>query len=137
MDSPADPRSDRTPKLYFAQRWGASSLYIQTDDRSYRDIRLSKPTSPGANTTMDDLGPRADNPNRTMLGAPQLQWLEHTLSQAQSDGIPWKFVVISSPIDQVGTRSATGRQPNGQRDQRKRPTASRGGAATGRSASTS
>ena len=116
VDSPADPRSDRTPKLYFAQRWGAGSLYIQTDDRSYRDIRLSKPTSPGANTTMDDLGPRADNPNRTMLGAPQLQWLEHTLSQAQSDGIPWKFVVISSPIDQVGMRSATGRQSNGQRD---------------------
>src|SRR5207248_2586001 len=37
-----------------------------------------------------------------MLGARQLQWLETTLLQAQQDRIPWKFVAISSPIDQVG-----------------------------------
>jgi alkaline phosphatase D len=101
LSAPADPRSNGTPQLYFAQQWGANSIYIQTDDRSYRDIRLSMPTSPGANTTKDDLGPRADNPARTMLGPTQLQWLENTLLQAQTDGTPWKFVAISSPIDQV------------------------------------
>jgi phosphodiesterase/alkaline phosphatase D-like protein len=116
VNAPSDPRSNGTPQLYFAQQWGANSIYIQTDDRSYRDIRLMTPTSPGANTTMDDLGPRADNPNRTMLGTTQLQWLENTLLQAQKDGVPWKFVAISSPIDQVGAPSATGRQPNGQPD---------------------
>ena len=34
-----DPRSNGTPKLFFAQQWGANSVYIQIDDRSYRDIR--------------------------------------------------------------------------------------------------
>jgi alkaline phosphatase D len=116
VNSPSDPRSDSTPRLYFAQHWGANSIYIQTDNRSYRDIRLSKPTSPGANTTTDDIGPRADDPTRTMLGSTQLQWLGSTLLQAHNDAIPWKFVAISSPIDQVGRRSSSGKQANGQPD---------------------
>jgi phosphodiesterase/alkaline phosphatase D-like protein len=103
VSAPSDPRSNGTPQLFFAQQWGANSVYVQTDDRSYRDIRLSKLSG---NRTTDDIGPRADNPNRTMLGSPQLQWLERTLLQAESDGIRWKFVVISSPIDQVGGTQA-------------------------------
>jgi alkaline phosphatase D len=39
-----------------------------------------------------------------MLGPTHFQWLERTLLQAKTDGILWKFVVISSPIDQVGGR---------------------------------
>jgi hypothetical protein len=97
--APTDPRSNGTPQLYFAQQWGANSVYVQTDDRSYRDIRLSKLAG---NRTTDDIGSRADNPERTMLGSTQLKWLENTLLQAQNDGIAWKFVAISSPIDQVG-----------------------------------
>jgi phosphodiesterase/alkaline phosphatase D-like protein len=99
VTAPADPRSNGTPQLYFAQQWGANSIYVQTDDRSYRDIRLAKLAG---NRTIDDVGNRADNPARTMLGSTQLQWLEATLLQAQQDRIPWKFVAISSPIDQVG-----------------------------------
>jgi hypothetical protein len=97
--APNDPRSNGTPQLYFAQRWGANSIYVQTDDRSYRDVRLAKLAG---NRTIDDVGSRADNAARTMLGSTQLQWLEATLLQAQQDRIPWKFVAISSPIDQVG-----------------------------------
>ncbi len=103
VSAPSDPRSDGTPQLYFAQQWGANSVYIQTDDRSYRDIRLSKLSG---NRTADDIGPRAENPNRTMLGSTQLQWLERTLLQVEGDGVRWKFVVISSPIDQVGGTQA-------------------------------
>ena len=99
VSAPTDPRSNGTLQLYFAQQWGANSIYIQTDDRSYRDIRLAKLAG---NRAIDDVGSRADNPERTMLGATQLQWLETTLLQAQQDRIPWKFVAISSPIDQVG-----------------------------------
>jgi len=97
--APTDPRSNGTLQLYFAQQWGANSIYVQTDDRSYRDIRLAKLAG---NRTIDDVGGRADNPERTMLGLTQLQWLEATLLQAQQHRIPWKFVAISSPIDQVG-----------------------------------
>ena len=96
LSAPLDPRSDGTQKFYSAQRWGANALFVNVDDRSYRDIRLR--TAAGA----DDTGPRADNPDRTMLGATQLAWLKQTLLDAQAQGVPWKFVAISSPIDQVG-----------------------------------
>jgi len=118
VSAPAELRSDGTPQLYFAQQWGANCIYIQTDDRAYRDIRLAKPGNSGP---IDDIGQRADNPNRTMLGTTQLQWLKSTLEQAQRDGIPWKFVAISSPIDEVGKASATGKLPNGQPDRTQSP----------------
>ena len=50
----------------------------------------------------DETGSRADNPNRTMLGATQLAWLEQTLLDAEQTGTTWKFVNISDPIDQIG-----------------------------------
>lgn len=96
ISAPNDPRTDGTQQLYYSQQWGANSIFINVDDRSYRDIRMK--TAAGA----DDTGPRADNPNRTMLGATQLNWLKQTLKNAQASGITWKIVALSSPIDQVG-----------------------------------
>ncbi len=104
VSAPGDLRSDGTPQLYFAQQWGANCIYIQTDDRSYRDIRLAKPGNRGP---IDDVGPRADNPSRTMLGTTQLQWLKNALEQAQRDGIAWKFIAISHR----STRSARLQRP--------------------------
>ncbi len=96
VSAPGDSRSNGTQQQYFAQPWGAHLLFINLDDRSYRDIRLR--TASGA----DDTGPRADNPNRTMLGAPQLAWFEQTLLTAQQNGVTWKVIAISSPIDILG-----------------------------------
>ena len=111
-----DPRSNGTPKLFFAQQWGANSVYIRRSQLSRHPLsRLS------GNRTTDDVGPRADNPNRTMLGSTQLGWLKDTLLQAQKDNTLWKFVVISSPIDQVGQASVARRQPNGQPDGTQEP----------------
>jgi phosphodiesterase/alkaline phosphatase D-like protein len=93
---PADPRTNGTRQLYFAQRWGKNAIFINTDCRSYRDIRMKT----AANA--DDTGPRADNPNRTMLGATQLAWLEQTLLDAQHGPPTWKFINISDPIDEIG-----------------------------------
>ena len=93
--APNDPRSDGTQKLYYAQQWGANSVFINVDDRSYRDIRLK--TAAGA----DDTGSRADNPDRTMLGKTQLDWLKQTLLDAQAKGTPWKIISLSSPIDET------------------------------------
>ena len=45
---------------------------------------------------------RGDNPQRTMLGKSQLAWFERTLRQAQDDGVRWKIVALSSPIDETG-----------------------------------
>ena len=95
VSAPGDPRSDGTQKLYFVQQWGANSIFFNLDDRTNRDIRLR-------NASGDDNGTRADNPQRTMLGATQLQWCEQGLLAAQQQGITWKFVAVSSPIDQIG-----------------------------------
>lgn len=94
--APNDPRTNGTQRLYYAQNWGANSIFINLDDRSYRDIRMK--TSAGA----DDTGSRADNPNRTMLGKTQLKWFKEVLLKAQKEGVTWKIVALSSPIDQIG-----------------------------------
>jgi phosphodiesterase/alkaline phosphatase D-like protein len=96
VNAPGDPRSNGTQQLYFDQQWGANTAFFNLDDRSYRDIRMK--THSGA----DDTGVRADNPGRTMLGTTQLNWVEQGLLAAQNNGTIWKFVAVSSPIDQVG-----------------------------------
>src|SRR5262249_47005760 len=92
-----DPRLDGTGGYYYAQGWGADALLLVADDRSYRD---AEPAS------ADD--PAADAADRTILGRPQLGWLEDSLRDAQAQGITWKIVVISSPIQELGRASEVG-----------------------------
>lgn len=92
-----DARLDGTRRLYFSQPWGKSARLIVVDDRSYRDVRLNNSDNPAA-----------DDPDRTILGKPQLSWLENELQTAQSGGVTWKFVVISSPIQHIGRKSEIG-----------------------------
>ncbi len=96
ISAPSDPNVDGTKQLYFAQQWGRNALFVNTDCRSYRDIRMK--TSANA----DETGSRADNAGRTYLGVTQLAWLESTLLAAEQAGTTWKFVNISDPIDQLG-----------------------------------
>jgi phosphodiesterase/alkaline phosphatase D-like protein len=93
-----DNRTNGTKQLYAALQWGKNAIYINTDARSYRDLRI-KTANGGADDTS---APRANNPSRTLLGATQLAWLKQTLLDAQNAGTPWKFVSISDPIDQIG-----------------------------------
>jgi phosphodiesterase/alkaline phosphatase D-like protein len=96
INAPSDPRTDGTRQLYFAQQWGRNVIFINTDCRSYRDIRMKTASN------ADETGSRADNLNRTVLGATQLAWLEQTLLDADQAGTTWKFINISDPIDQIG-----------------------------------
>jgi phosphodiesterase/alkaline phosphatase D-like protein len=98
ISAPSDPRTDGTLQQYAAHQWGKNVVYIQTDDRSYRDIRLRVQTSPGV--FADDNGPRANNPGRTMLGSTEFAWVEQQLQAAQDAGTVWKVVSVSDPIDQ-------------------------------------
>jgi phosphodiesterase/alkaline phosphatase D-like protein len=100
--APDDARSNGTQQLYNSQQWGANALYINTDTRSYRDVRLKTTDAAGKITTTDDTGARADNPDRTLLGKTQLAWLKQNLLDAQKNGTAWKFVAITDPIDQLG-----------------------------------
>jgi uncharacterized protein YjiK/phosphodiesterase/alkaline phosphatase D-like protein len=92
-----DARTNGTKQLYSAVQWGKNVLFVNTDSRSYRDIRLKL-----ADASADDSGPRADNPSRTYFGATQLAWLKQTLLDAQNNGATWKFVSVSDPVDQLG-----------------------------------
>jgi phosphodiesterase/alkaline phosphatase D-like protein len=94
----SDPRTHGTKRLFSAHQWGRNAIYINTDARSYRDIRL-KTSNGGAD---DTTAPRANNAGRTYLGATQLAWLQQTLLDAQHAGTPWKFVSVSDPVDQIG-----------------------------------
>ncbi len=100
--APKDPRSNGTQQLYNANQWGQNVLYINTDTRSYRDVRLKTTDANGNVTTTDDTGARANNPERTVLGATQLAWLKQNLLDAQKNGTVWKFVAVGDPIDQLG-----------------------------------
>jgi uncharacterized protein YjiK/phosphodiesterase/alkaline phosphatase D-like protein len=97
VNAPNDPRTNGTRQLYSAVRWGKNGVFINTDSRSYRDIRLKT-----ADAAADDNGARADNTKRTYLGVTQLAWLKQQLLDAQNSGTTWKFVSISDPIDQLG-----------------------------------
>src|SRR5262249_10598640 len=37
---PGDNDTATTKQLFFSQQWGANAIYVQTDTRSYRDVRL-------------------------------------------------------------------------------------------------
>lgn len=107
-DVTTDPRSSNVPVLFYSQQWGSNVMIFNVNDRSYRDIDLQKidttykpkKASDPKEKLTDDTGLRADNTNRTMLGAAQFGWLTNALMSAQQAGIPWKFVAISTPIDQ-------------------------------------
>ncbi|MEI7666249.1 MAG: alkaline phosphatase D family protein [Synechococcaceae cyanobacterium ELA263] len=99
--APSDPRSNGTTQLYGSQQWGKNVVEINLDTRTYRDVRLNK-IDPVTSARSDDTGSRADNPDRTLLGKTQLAWLKQTLLDAKNNGIVWKFINTSDPIDQIG-----------------------------------
>ena len=68
ISAPGDARTDGTQQLFFAQQWGQNVVYVNTDTRSYRDVRLKST----GNT--DNTGDLADTAGRTMLGTTQLAW---------------------------------------------------------------
>jgi phosphodiesterase/alkaline phosphatase D-like protein len=103
VSSPTDPRMDGTKVLYFAQPWGKNAIYIMTDARTYRDLRIKTADGSADDTT----APRANNAGRTYIGKTQLAWLKQTLLNAQNAGTAWKFVTTSDPIDQIGPIGGT------------------------------
>jgi phosphodiesterase/alkaline phosphatase D-like protein len=96
VSQPAEPRIDGTKQLFSSQKWGKNLVFLNVDDRTYRDIRMK------TSGNKDETGSRADNTNRTMLSKTQLQWVKDTLLDAQTNGIVWKFIAVSDPIDQLG-----------------------------------
>ena len=96
INAPGDPRSNGELKLYGTQQYGQNAQIFNLDTRTFRDVRLNKAVGG------DDTGARADNPDRTVLGATQKAWLKQALLDASAAGVTWKFINITDPIDMIG-----------------------------------
>jgi VCBS repeat-containing protein len=96
INAPGDPRSNGELKLYGTQQYGQNAQIFNLDTRTFRDVRLNKAVGG------DDTGARADNPDRTVLGATQKAWLKQALLDAKTAGVTWKFINITDPIDMIG-----------------------------------
>ncbi len=95
-----DPRTDGTSRFYRSFQWGPNVELFMVDDRSYRDAAESA-TLP------------VNSCNRTILGAPQLKWLEDGLLAAKRKQVVWKVVVVSSPIQELGRTPDVGAENDG------------------------
>lgn len=103
-----DPRVDGVPNLYRSQVYGNAAAVMMLDARSFRDVGLpdANPVDPVSVGTYLATSLAAD---RTMLGAPQLAALKQDLLSAQQDGVTWKFVMLSEPIQNLGVLNASDR----------------------------
>ncbi len=108
INSPNDPRSDGSRRYYYRQNWGRNLTFFNVDDRSFRDAKLTTTPSDSAPKSEDITGSEADTPGRRILGQTQLSWLKRGLNQAQRDGVRWKVVSLSSPIDIQGLPGDSG-----------------------------
>lgn len=104
-----DGRMDNERKLYRYRTFGDDAALFVLDTRSFRDApiaALTQYTNPIAVALF--LG-QLYTPNRTLLGAQQLQDLKADLLDAQEQGITWKFVAIPEPIQNLGPVGAQDR----------------------------
>jgi phosphodiesterase/alkaline phosphatase D-like protein len=99
-----DTRFDGKPDLYRAQQFGSDALMILTDARSFRDAELL----PWNGTPADAARflTESATQDRTMLGQTQLDQVKADLSQAQQDGVTWKFLHIAEPTQNLGLAAA-------------------------------
>lgn len=92
VNAPTDSRTNGTAQNFFTRSWGQAATYIQLDDRSYRDARMGDDDVSLASVVAND-------PNRTMLGTTQYDWLKTQLLAAKNNST-WTVVSVSTPIDQ-------------------------------------
>jgi len=97
-----DPRTANKRKLYRFNTSGSDAAVFVLDTRSFRDqqLPLNDPTDPLQ--VLAFLTDSLNDTSRTLLGAQQLADLKADLKRAQADGITWKFILVSVPIQNLG-----------------------------------
>ena len=103
-DSTANER-----KLYRFNTHGNDAATFVLDTRSFRDQALPLPLGVATAEEIAAFLAASFDPNRTLLGEPQLEELKNDLLQAENDGITWKFVMVPEPIQNLGTLAAEDR----------------------------
>lgn len=107
-DTPDNPRTDGERQLYRANQYGNDAKIMITDSRSFRDAQID-PVNLADPEDIARFQAEAFDPDRTLLGKPQLELLKADLLEAQAEGITWKFVVIPEPIQNFGVVAAEDR----------------------------
>ena len=98
-------------RLYRYRTFGKDAAMFVLDARSFRDRELAAANIGSAADVgrfllqSFDIDPATGKPTatkRTMLGQQQLADLKRDLTDAQSKGITWKFVLVPEPIQNLG-----------------------------------
>jgi len=97
-----DGRTAGKRKLYRLNRHGRDAAVFILDTRSFRDEPLPLDDPTDLSQILTFLTDSLNDTSRTMLGAQQLADLKAGLQQAQADGVTWKFVLVSGPIQNLG-----------------------------------
>jgi len=105
----AEDRMDFERKLYRANRHGQDAAVFNLDARSFRDAPLADVTNPSDPVAVGTFLANSYFQDRTILGRTQLADLKLDLSQAQADGVTWKFVLVPEPIQNLGVVAASDR----------------------------
>lgn len=103
-----DPRVDGRPQLYRYNTYGSDAASIILDARSFRDAGLPA-ANPGDPASVAEFLTASFNPERTMLGRPQVERLKRDLLKAETAGTTWKFVTIPEPMQNLGVLAASDR----------------------------
>ena len=99
-----DPRVEGRPKFYRAMTFGSTAALIILDARSFRDKEEAQlsPVQVFIPSMLKRGLAAMFEPNRTMLGQPQLADLKRDLLAAHQAGIIWKFIMVPEPIQHMG-----------------------------------
>ncbi len=97
-----DPRTAGEQQLYRFNTFGSDAALYILDVRSFRDAPLLFISEAAPQAAIDRQLQNAFEPGRTMLGAAQLQQLKDDLLLAQQQGVTWKFVMSTVPMQHFG-----------------------------------
>lgn len=97
-----DPRTANERQLYRYNTHGNDAATFVLDVRSFRDKPLRFLPETASQEEIDRYLQDAFEPDRTMLGAAQLEQLKNDLLAAENSGVTWKFVMSTVPMQHFG-----------------------------------
>ena len=107
--STGEVRTENERQLYRFNTYGSDAAVMVLDSRSFRDEGLPAVSDPTDPEQVGAFLAASFDPNRTMLGQPQLSDLKEDLLEAEQDGITWKFIMVPEPIQNLGVVNARDR----------------------------
>ena len=104
---PASMRPNPDMRIYTSLAWGRQANFHIVDDRQYRSPQVC-PSKAGGSTVLDPQKcPSIADPQRTMLGAAQENWLARAVTESKAG---WNVVVQQTLMAQLDRKVGEGKQ---------------------------